>query len=162
MEPWRARTVAIGRRAELRAARILQRDGYRVSRFVGSRGPFDLLAICGGTIRLVQVKLGGYLKRSEREHIAALALPAGTSTECWRFPTLSDEPIIEAPIAPPGPRRETGGPHMKPCTAPGCPGVITEASRAHLRRRRYCSRPCANRATVEARTAWRRRLRTAA
>lgn len=138
---------------------MLQAAGLRVSRFVGSRGPFDLIAVGPGEIRLIQVKVGhpNYLSRAEREAIVALQLPAGTSAEFWRLLTLDSPPIIEAPIRPPGPRRQRSGVFAKPCTAAGCIGVIVESIASHLARRKYCTRTCANRATVAARFAMRRR-----
>jgi hypothetical protein len=47
-------------------------------------------------VRLIQVKAGTkYLSAVEREQIAALAVPANVSRECWRFPDRCRQPTIE-------------------------------------------------------------------
>jgi hypothetical protein len=159
---WRTRTFALGVAGERRVAALLQAEGYQVSRFVGSRGPFDLVAIGLGIVRLIQVKVGhrNYLERQTREQVAGLALPPGTVTECWRLETLDAPPIIEAPIRPPRVPTAPFGRREKPCQALGCRQHFIVRYASHWACRKYCCWTCANRATAAVRTA--ARLRTAA
>ena len=87
---------AKGTRAERRAVRLLEAAGYVCTKAGGSLGLFDVIAIGPRDVRLVQVKAGGeYLSGIEREAIAALAVPASCSRECWRFPDRCRIPLIE-------------------------------------------------------------------
>src|SRR5579864_9348878 len=85
-----------GTRAEHRAMRILETAGYVCIRAGGSLGLFDVIAVGPVDVRLIQVKAGTkYLSAVEREHIAALPVPANVSREAWRFPDRCREPLIE-------------------------------------------------------------------
>ena len=76
-------TYAKGRRAEIRAKKELEADGWHVTRAAGSKGPFDLVAV---KTRLIQVKAckepHGWA--GELEEMAAI-LP-GTCRELWVWP----------------------------------------------------------------------------
>lgn len=87
---------AKGTRAEHKARRQLEAEGYVVTRAGGSLGLFDLVAIGSADVRLVQVKAGtARLSRRERAEIAALVVPANVRRECWRFPDRARTPAIE-------------------------------------------------------------------
>jgi hypothetical protein len=86
-------------RAERRAKRLLEAEGFSVTRSVGSYGLFDLVAVRGETIRFIQVKYGrSFLTRAERHAIAIVTLPNGASKECWHFRRGCTEPHIEVPV----------------------------------------------------------------
>jgi Holliday junction resolvase len=87
---------AAGRRAEWRARKRLEADGYVVVRAAGSKGAADLVAWDSRSIRLISVKSGGrYLSAVERAALVALPRPAGASVECWRFRPRQTAPIVE-------------------------------------------------------------------
>lgn len=87
---------AKGTRAEHRAMRLLERDGYACTRSSASLGLFDVIAVGQVDVRLIQVKAGSsYLSDVEREQIQALIVPANVSRECWRFPDRVRAPLIE-------------------------------------------------------------------
>lgn len=65
---------AKGTRGELRSRDYLRQRGYRVARFAGSFGPFDLFAASETAILLIQVKCGRW--PSARELNAMRAFPA--------------------------------------------------------------------------------------
>ena len=78
---------AKGARAERRAMKTLEQDGYLVTRSGASLGLFDLVAVGPADVLLVQVKAGSArLSKSERARIASLAVPAACRREIWRFP----------------------------------------------------------------------------
>lgn len=87
---------AKGSRAERRAIRLLEADGYVCTKAGGSLGVFDVIAIGPADVRAIQVKAGtSRLARAERVAILALAVPANVSRECWRFPDYCRQPTIE-------------------------------------------------------------------
>jgi Holliday junction resolvase len=89
-------TAAKGRRAEWRARDILRVAGYEVCRAAGSKGPADLIAWNGVTIRFISVKSGQqYASAIEREALQMLRVPPNASVEIWRLPDRCREPLIE-------------------------------------------------------------------
>ncbi|HEY0876692.1 MAG TPA: hypothetical protein VGD94_24665 [Vicinamibacterales bacterium] len=85
-----------GRRAEHRARALLEAAGYCVIRAAGSKGPADLIAWDGASIRFISVKSGTkYASAIEREALQMLPRPAGSSIEVWRFPDRCRAPLIE-------------------------------------------------------------------
>lgn len=90
------KTKRKGTRAEHRAVKILEAAGYCCTRAGGSLGLFDVVAIGGLDIRLIQVKAGtARLSAIEREQIQALRVPINASKEAWRFPDRCRTPLIE-------------------------------------------------------------------
>lgn len=90
-----------GYAAELRAKRILERQGWFVIRSAGSHSPLDLVAFRGlltrGVfIRMIQVKRNAYLSRHDRDELGILKriAPPHTAIECWRF-VGRGKPLIE-------------------------------------------------------------------
>jgi len=65
-----------GRTFEYRVRNILRAAGYYVMRSPRSGSPIDLVAICSGTVLMVQCKLGG-LNRPEWNEVFDLATSAG-------------------------------------------------------------------------------------
>jgi hypothetical protein len=89
-------TAAKGRRAEHRARALLEASGFSVCRAAGSKGPADLIAWDGLSIRFISVKSGTkYLSGEERKALQALAVPPNASRESWRFPDRCREPLID-------------------------------------------------------------------
>jgi Holliday junction resolvase len=85
-----------GRRAEHRARVLLQAEGFNVCRAAGSKGLADLVAWSATALRFISVKSGTkYLSGVERAALLAMARPAGSSIECWRFPDGCREPLVE-------------------------------------------------------------------
>lgn len=78
-----------GRRAEWRSRAYLEAQGLTVVRAAGSRGAFDLVAIDGERVLLVQVKAsrrGSGPAPAERERLQAFACPASCTklVHVWR------------------------------------------------------------------------------
>ena len=89
-------TAHKGRRAEHRARRLLEADGYTVTRAAGSKGVADLVAWNAAGFRLVSVKSGGrYASRAERAALVGCPVPANCSREVWRFRPRHPAPVIE-------------------------------------------------------------------
>lgn len=89
-------TATKGRRAEHRARDILRNAGYEVTRAAGSKGPADLIAWNSTSIRFISVKCATqYLSGIEREALMLGPWPPNSSVECWRFPVIAREPLIE-------------------------------------------------------------------
>jgi Holliday junction resolvase len=85
-----------GRRREYRVQAILERAGYMTTRAASSKGPADVIAWNGQTIRFISVKSGGaYASSLERERLEGLPVPPNASKEIWRLPTGCREPLIE-------------------------------------------------------------------
>ncbi|MEO7190064.1 MAG: hypothetical protein ABI051_03310 [Vicinamibacterales bacterium] len=85
-----------GRRAEHRARRLLEADGFHVTRSAGSKGPCDLVAWDATSIRFVSVKSGSrYASSIEREALQIMVRPRNATIEVWRFPTRCRVPVIE-------------------------------------------------------------------
>ena len=75
-----------GHRAELRAKRVLQDQGFLVIRAAGSKGFADLVAVNAERVRFVQVKRTQDGRRSftsEVEALAGVKVPVGCSLELW-------------------------------------------------------------------------------
>jgi Holliday junction resolvase len=84
-----------GRRAEHRCQRLLESAGFATVRAAGSKGPADIVAFDGVSIRLISVKSGTrYPSAAERDTLRALVVPPNTSKEIWRFPDRK-APVIE-------------------------------------------------------------------
>ena len=92
-----------GRRGEYKAKRILEENGWRVSRAAGSKGIWDLIAFRTpgwilvegeAVLRFIQVKVGSPISKAEREEIEAAIVPPLTSKEVWRFIDRVKEPEI--------------------------------------------------------------------
>ncbi len=66
-----------GRSFEYLVKRHLEREGYRVFRVAGSRGPSDLVAARRGELLLVQCRTRGYLPPKRRERLRMLAEEVG-------------------------------------------------------------------------------------
>ena len=88
-------TAKKGRRAEHRCQRLLEAAGFATVRAAGSKGPADIVAFDGVSVRLISVKSGTrYASAAEREALRLLPRPANASVEIWRFPDRK-APIIE-------------------------------------------------------------------
>lgn len=90
-----------GYAAELRAKRILERQGWFVLRSAGSHSPVDLVALHPSHhVLLVQVKRGSArLSREERTNLKLLKSHSqrayyGVTIQCWRF-VGRGKPVIE-------------------------------------------------------------------
>lgn len=80
-----------GRRAEYKARRILEAEGYYVTRAAGSKGCADLVAWNAARFRLISVKRGsGRLSPQERRELLSVPAPDGTTREYWRFPARGE------------------------------------------------------------------------
>ncbi len=80
----RAAMNAKGARAERRARRMLEQQGYCVVRAGGSLGLFDLVGIRCDGLRLIQVKCNRGPGRAERARLRAFDnLPPGSTRELW-------------------------------------------------------------------------------
>lgn len=87
---------AKGSRAERKAVRLLEAEGYICTKAGGSLGVFDVVAIGARDVRCVQVKSGSArLSRAERAEILALQLAPMVSREYWRFPDYARVPVVE-------------------------------------------------------------------
>ena len=85
-----------GSRAERKAIKQLEAEGYCCTKAGGSLGLFDIVAIGAVDVRCVQVKSGtARLSAAERRAIAALVVPDNVSREYWRFLDYVPAPIIE-------------------------------------------------------------------
>ena len=62
---------------ERRVARHYEERGCYVCRSAGSRGPFDLVVVCGGAATGVQCKADGRLGPAEEERVRGAARAAG-------------------------------------------------------------------------------------
>lgn len=78
-------TSSKGRRIENLAKETLEEFGYDVVRSAASKGPYDLVAIAGNHIRLIQVKAGGYLSEIETEALKLKDIPSNSTIEFWRY-----------------------------------------------------------------------------
>lgn len=87
---------AKGSRAERKARRQLEADGYAVTRAGGSLGVFDLIAIGPTHVRAIQVKSGtSRLTRAERAEIVAIEVPSNVVKEYRRYRDYARAPVIE-------------------------------------------------------------------
>jgi len=84
-----------GRAGEYRAKAALERAGFCVIRAAGSKGPADLVAFDGVSIRLISVKVNCYVSAIEREQLQLLPVPQNCTKEIWRFPDRCRQPAIE-------------------------------------------------------------------
>jgi hypothetical protein len=85
-----------GRRAEHRVRKVLEDDGFMVTRAAGSKGPADLIAWNTVQIRFISVKSGTkYASAIEREALKDMPAPPNATKEIWRLPDRCREPIIE-------------------------------------------------------------------
>lgn len=69
-------TAAKGRHMEHRSRRLLDRDGYAVTRSAGSKGAWDLIAVNATEIVLLQVKSNRPPAPAEREALALSPCPS--------------------------------------------------------------------------------------
>ncbi len=83
-----------GSRNEHRAMRLLEQTGYACTRAAASLGVFDIVAISGQGVRLVQVKSNRWPCPAEMESIKLFPVPAGCSKEVWRFDDYKRQPSI--------------------------------------------------------------------
>ena len=85
-----------GRRAEHRARTLLEAAGFTVCRAAGSKGPADLIAWDGTSIRFISVKSGTtYASTVEKETLALMLRPSCSSIEIWTFRDRSKAPVIQ-------------------------------------------------------------------
>jgi Holliday junction resolvase len=85
---------AKGNRQEHRAMRILEAAGYACTRAAASLGVFDIVAVSGQGVRLIQVKSNRPPCPAERETIALFQAPPGASKEIWIFRDRERAPSI--------------------------------------------------------------------
>ena len=75
-----------GYRAELAARKEMETQGYTVLRAAGSKGPFDLVAFTGKTVRFIQVKRArngnSGLTKAVKELVDVLVPPCAVK-ELW-------------------------------------------------------------------------------
>ena len=77
---------AKGARAERRARRMLELQGWTVVRAAGSLGPFDLVAFNRERLRLIQVKTNRGPSEEEWEALSDFnCCPPITRREIWLF-----------------------------------------------------------------------------
>lgn len=87
---------AKGNRQEHRAMKILEAAGYACTRAAASLGVFDIVAISGQGVRLIQVKSNRPPCPAEREAIELFPVPPNASKEIWVFRDRQRAPIITA------------------------------------------------------------------
>lgn len=68
---------AKGNRREAQSRRLLEADGYRVTRAAGSLGAWDLIGIGPADVQLVQVKSNRPPRPAERAELATFPCPTG-------------------------------------------------------------------------------------
>ena len=85
---------AKGNRQEHRAMRILEAAGYACTRAAASLGVFDIVAISGQGVRLIQVKSNRPPCPAEREAIELFPVPPNASKEIWIFRDRQKTPVI--------------------------------------------------------------------
>jgi Holliday junction resolvase-like predicted endonuclease len=84
-----------GARAERKARAILEAAGFTVTRAAASKGPADLIAWDGVSIRFISVKSGTtYASALEREALQLMRRPTCSTIEIWRFRDRK-APLIE-------------------------------------------------------------------
>ena len=83
-----------GSRNELKAIRILEAAGYSCTKSGGSLGVFDIIAVNGQGMRLIQVKSNRYPCPAERECIELFPVPNNASKEVWVFNDYERQPIV--------------------------------------------------------------------
>jgi Holliday junction resolvase-like predicted endonuclease len=91
-----------GARLEYLARDVLRQQGYVVVRSAGSHGPFDLVAVNGRAVLLVQVKKKGQSIWLALKPLASVRVPRCTRKQVWvyhpaRGRTRARWQIIEAP-----------------------------------------------------------------
>jgi hypothetical protein len=80
---------------ERKALADLRRLGYCAIRSAGSHGIFDIVAISGERVLLIQVKSGGAsLSKSDRDAWRALKLPPCAQYQIWHYRKGVNAPMI--------------------------------------------------------------------
>jgi len=75
-----------GRAREYRVMKALEKASYHCVRAAGSKGLFDIVAICKEGIRLIQVKLNKGPTAEERKALSVFSnLPSNAVKEVWTF-----------------------------------------------------------------------------
>ena len=74
-----------GARLEYLARDVLRQQGYVVVRSAGSHGPFDLVAVNGRAVLLVQVKQKGQSIRLALEQLAGVRVPRCARKQVWVY-----------------------------------------------------------------------------
>jgi Holliday junction resolvase len=87
-----------GNRQEHRAMKILEAAGYSCTRAAASLGVFDIVAINGQGVRLIQVKSNRPPCPAERETIELFPVPRGVSKEIWIFRDRQRTPTIKTSV----------------------------------------------------------------
>lgn len=85
---------AKGNRQEHKAMRILEAAGYSCCRSAASLGAWDIIAVNGQGLRLIQVKSNRPPAPAERETLALFQAPPGATREVWVFHDRRREPTI--------------------------------------------------------------------
>lgn len=85
---------AKGTRWERDCQKMLEHEGYIVTRAGGSLGMFDLIARGRGGNRYIQCKCNSWGSPAERDAIKNLQRPPGTSDEIWRRDDRKPAPRI--------------------------------------------------------------------
>lgn len=83
---------AKGSRNEYRSRRLLEAQGYRVTRAAGSMGEWDLVGIGGERFMLVQVKTRDWPGKREREILGAFPCPGNCHKVIHRWRDGEREP----------------------------------------------------------------------
>jgi Holliday junction resolvase len=87
---------AKGTRAERRAIKQLEGEGYLCTKAGASLGLFDVIAIGATHVRCLQVKAGTrYCSAIEREQLVLCRVPPNVSKEIWRYPDRCRAPRVE-------------------------------------------------------------------
>jgi hypothetical protein len=74
-----------GARLEYLARDVLRQQGYVVVRSAGSHGPFDLVAVNGRAVLLVQVKKQGQSIRLALKPLASMRVPRCARKQVWVY-----------------------------------------------------------------------------
>jgi hypothetical protein len=84
-----------GARQELRAKHHLELNGYKAMKAGGSLGAFDLIAVNGHALLLVQVKSNCFPPPHERKAIEEFDAPWSALKILWRYDDRKKEPRLK-------------------------------------------------------------------
>ena len=85
-----------GTRTEQRSIKVLEADGYVVTRSAGSRGTWDLIGVRRTDVVLVQVKTRRWPKSVEMRRLREFQCPKGVRRLIHRWRTGVNEPDVRA------------------------------------------------------------------
>jgi len=74
-----------GRRYEYKAVNLLRTRGYDCTRTAGSHGHYDVIAVSGKEVLLVQVKSGADISKKELEEFREMKVPYCCRKEVWTW-----------------------------------------------------------------------------